>query len=88
MCGLIALGVIFSFRTKNGTVTVEVADAAKDDVQLVIKSGGEQIDVADAASGWTLRLSEGQYDLELRGGQDRVQLEDRKSTRLNSSHRL
>ncbi len=72
---LIALDAILSLRTPRGKVTVEVADAAQEAVRIIVKRGGEQVEVADAASGWTIRLNEGQYDLELRGGDDDVQLD-------------
>jgi serine/threonine protein kinase/WD40 repeat protein/Leucine-rich repeat (LRR) protein len=77
LAGLAAVlaGLVLTLKTPYGSLTVDIDEAAKDQVQLVVKQGGEIVEVADASSGWTLRLKEGQYDVALKGGSDEFDID-------------
>jgi serine/threonine protein kinase/Leucine-rich repeat (LRR) protein len=77
--GIVLLGLILlSLRTPYGEVVVELggdvpADIAK---QLKIEVRGDgNLQVADAAHGWTIDVEEGKYSVKLAGRVDRVELD-------------
>ena len=74
--GVIALAAVFMLRTPNGTVEIVLAEGVEaEDVEVVVRQSGKQVQVADAKQGWTIRLEDGKYDLDLKGSSDRFQLE-------------
>lgn len=82
--GVALLGVIlFSIRTQNGDVIVEIPEDLPADVKKEIKitvTGNGVTEVASAANGWKVGIAEGKYNVELTGGGDQVQMEDKKVT--------
>jgi formylglycine-generating enzyme required for sulfatase activity len=72
LAAVVLPAVLLSFRTPYGTVSVE---AEEEDIQVVVKQDGKEIDVIDADSHWSIELQEGNYEIELRGGNDRLQLD-------------
>ncbi len=76
----IVLGVILTFALRRGTLTVEIDEKLGKDVQVTVSQGGQQVNVADAKSGWTLSLSAGKYDLAVQGGDDKFQLDSQSVT--------
>ncbi len=72
---------IFTFQTPSGTVEIEIPEGVDaKDISVAALQGGKVIEVADAANGWKIRLEDGKYQLELRGGQDNVKLDDQSVT--------
>ncbi len=72
VAGIVLLGFVLTITGRHGTLVVEAED---ENVQVVVKRGGEEIEIVDADSNWTIRLKEGEYDIQLRGGDDRVQVD-------------
>ena len=66
-------GIIFLVTSK-GTVTIDIADELKDDVTVEIQDGGETVAVLSKENGWRVRLSGGQYQLNMSGGSDEFAL--------------
>ncbi len=72
---------VFTFQTPSGTVEIEIPEGVDaKDISVAALQGGKVIEVADAANGWKIRLEDGKYQLELRGGQDNVKLDDHSVT--------
>lgn len=72
VAGIVLLGFILTITGRHGTLVVETEDES---VEVVVKRGGEEVEIIDADSNWTIRLKEGEYDVQLRGGDDRVQVD-------------
>jgi len=69
---LLLLGVVLMLTTGRGTLVVETDDP---NVKIAVKQGGELVEIVDADSGWSIRLKQGNYEVELAGGDDRFQLD-------------
>ena len=67
-----AAAIMLSLRTPQGTLIVESDDP---DVQVSVKQGGKVVEIIDAGDDWKIRLSEGEYDLAVTGGNDKFQLD-------------
>jgi serine/threonine protein kinase len=76
--------LLLTIRTPYGTVTVEAAD---DGVRVDVRRGGDVVEILDSGKNWTARLREGEYELSIRGGDDRFQL-DRKSLTVAAGDRI
>ena len=74
----VIFGVVFSAKTPLGTVTVEAQDG--EDIQVAVSSEGKQIHVIDKQRDWTLKPAEGSYDLEMKSGDRRFQLDSQSVT--------
>lgn len=71
---------VITLNTPYGTVTVEIPDGvAAAEVQVELKRDGT-VEVTDAKRNWQIRLQEGEYQVELKGGKDKLQLEQSKVT--------
>jgi formylglycine-generating enzyme required for sulfatase activity/serine/threonine protein kinase len=70
--GIVALGVILTLRSQYGTLVVESDDP---NVQVAVKQNGEEVEIANAQSGWKVGLKSGKYDVELKGSAEQVQLD-------------
>jgi|GEM_PF-1216885 len=55
-------GILFSIQTPYGEVAFEIDPEAADNIQVNVLNGGQVVKVADAASGWSLQLKEGEYE--------------------------
>ncbi|WP_339687859.1 protein kinase domain-containing protein [Gimesia maris] len=74
--GLIAvLSVIIFLQSASGSVEIRLADGVSDDIQINVLQAGQVIKVADQKSGWKIELSTGEYQLQLNGSSDRIQLD-------------
>ncbi len=72
---VITLAAIFTFRTPQGTVEIQLAEGVDaESVEVAIQQGGKIIEVTDAKQGWTVRLQEGAYQLDLQGATDKFEL--------------
>ena len=78
MIALMFLLSVFAFRTKNGTVKVELPDGGDPtSVRIGLEQEGETVKIVDAAGDWEVRLAEGQYDIRLLQGGDQFLIEQR-----------
>jgi len=81
LLGVLAAAAVFVFRTPQGTVTIEIPEGVDaKDIKVVALQGGREIEVADQKSGWKIRLREGEYQFDLRGGGDRLKLDKNRVT--------
>jgi DNA-directed RNA polymerase subunit RPC12/RpoP len=76
---LLALIAVFVLRTPYGSIVVEAEQG--EDVQIAVLQNGKEVNVVDAQDNWTIRVKEGQYDLVVRGGDNRYRL-DRQSIQV------
>ncbi len=72
LAGVVALGVILTLTNRYGTLVVECDDP---NVQVAVMRNGKEVEVANAESGWTIRLKSGEYDVELKGGNEQFQID-------------
>ena len=74
--GLVALlSVIIFLQSPSGAVEIRLADGVADDIQVNVLQKGRVIKVADQKSGWKIELKSGEYQLQLNGSDDEVQLD-------------
>ena len=59
-------------QTNYGTVVVQTDD---NDVQVLVKRGGEVVDIVDAKDKWRIEVKSGEYRVELKGGDDQFALD-------------
>lgn len=74
---LVLGGLLFRLRTSQGEVVVEVADDVPAEVLQSLKVeviGNGEMRVASAASGWSIDIREGKYQVQLADGSDRLQI--------------
>jgi len=69
--GIVLLAVIFSLRTGQGTIVVEVPEGEEDNIEISVRQGGKVVEVFDADKGWTVEIKEGKYELDIKKGGDR-----------------
>jgi formylglycine-generating enzyme required for sulfatase activity len=72
---VLLLGIVLALALCHGTLVIEIDEQLGRDVQVAVSRGGEQVQLADAASGWTMSLAASHYDLAVRGGGDQFQLD-------------
>ncbi|MBC8869300.1 MAG: protein kinase [Planctomycetes bacterium] len=72
LAAVLLLAVIITITNRNGTVVIETTDP---NVRISVMQGGEEIAVADAQNGWTIRLQSGEYDISLKGSSDRFKMD-------------
>jgi formylglycine-generating enzyme required for sulfatase activity len=77
---VLLLGIVLTLTLRHGTLTVEIDEQLGKDVQVAVSQGGQQVQVADAKSGWTLGLRPGEYDVAVQGGDDQFQLDPQSIT--------
>ena len=84
VAGVLLLGaILFSIKTPNGEIVVEIPNGVSEEVKKEIKisvTGDGTTEVASEANGWKIGIKEGKYSVELTGGSDRVQVEDKQVT--------
>ncbi len=84
VAGVVLLGaILLSLKTPNGEVIVEIPDDLAADVKKDIKinvTGDGAAEVASEANGWKIGIKEGKYKVELTGGGDQVQIDDKQVT--------
>lgn len=75
--------VLLTLKTPNGEVIVSIPDDLPAEVRKEIKisvTGDGAAEVASEANDWKVGIKEGKYSVELTGGKDRVQVEDKEVT--------
>lgn len=73
---IVLLGVILQLTTRHGTIVVDCLNGElPPDVQLVISDSGNQVALLQADNAWTAKIVKGVFDVEVRQGSDRIQLE-------------
>ncbi len=75
LAGIVLLGVVLTLTSRHGTLVVEVDPSEEQDVQIAVRQGGELVEILNAESGWAIRLKSGEYDIELKGSQDRFEID-------------
>ena len=72
---IVLLAAILVITTRNGTVEVTSPDGKlPEDVKVVVTRGGEEIELLQADNHWSAKLVNGEYQLQLRGGDDRFEI--------------
>jgi serine/threonine protein kinase/WD40 repeat protein len=79
LLALIALAIVMTLQTPQGTVTVEIAEQYRDQVTVVVKGGGKEIELS-GRDGWQAKLAEGRYTVDLKGSSDQFELSDQTLT--------
>ena len=74
LCGA---ATVIAISNRDGLLIIETDDP---NVELALKQDGRVVKIADADSGWKLKLGPGRYDVELREGADRLSLSARRIT--------
>jgi eukaryotic-like serine/threonine-protein kinase len=77
---LLVMGVVLLLRTPQGEVTVELGAGVNPEEVTLELTGDGTLQVADAASDWTIRLREGEYTVQAAGSEDRFQIDPRTVT--------
>ena len=86
---LIGFGVFrYRVETPLGIVEIQVDDTIADRVQVHVKQNGRTIQVADSTSGWSMDLTEGQYEFELGTGREEFVISPRWVTVLQGQTEL
>ena len=84
LAAVLVLGaILLSFKTQNGEVFVELPEGVSPAIakELTIKIRGKRgVKVANKANGWTIGVDEGDYDVQLSGAGDRIQVQDNQVT--------
>ena len=84
LAAVLVLGaILLSFKTQNGEVFVELPEGVSPAIakELTIKMSGKQgVKVVNETSGWTIGAQEGDYDVQLSGAGDRIQVQDNQVT--------
>lgn len=79
--GACLLAVILVLFTKDGVVEVETPDGKlPGDISLVVSQNGADVQILQAENHWQARLAQGQYQVQLKGGDDRFELKDSELT--------
>jgi serine/threonine protein kinase len=73
VAAIMVVGLVIVIKTRQGTLTIEGAD---DRVVVSVLKGGDEIQVLDADNQWALRLTAGQYRLEMKKGGDTFELSE------------
>lgn len=77
LAALITLAAVIVVSTRNGTVEVTSPNGAlPNDVKVVVSRGGEEVEVLQADNHWSAKIVNGEYTVALRGGEDRLEIED------------
>ena len=72
---LVLLAAVLVITTRNGTVEVTSPDGKlPEDIQVVVTRGGEEIELLQADNQWSAKLVNGEYQVQLRGGEDRFEI--------------
>lgn len=81
LAGLVLLAVLLTIRTPRGIVEIELADGVDaKNVAIALLRGGEEINIADEAHGWNIRVADGTYDVKLQGTSDDIRLDKQSVT--------
>ncbi|MEL6109677.1 MAG: serine/threonine-protein kinase, partial [Planctomycetota bacterium] len=81
---ILAAVVVFRLKTPHGELTVEFADGVDPkNIAIEATSGGE-VKLLNAEQGWTIRVSNGEYNVRLSNGSDRFELNKDSITVFNT----
>lgn len=78
----LAVAAAIVISTRNGTVEVTAPDGGElpQDVKVVVTRGGDEVELLQADNQWSAKVVNGEYQAELRSGQDRFEMADSKLT--------
>lgn len=72
---IVLLAAIVLISTRNGTVVVNSPDGQiPDDVKVVVTRDGNEIELLHADNHWSAKLVNGEYQVQLKGGDDRFEI--------------
>ena len=78
LCGLAAILLI---TTRHGMVEVSFPGGkVPDDIHIVVNQGGQEIELLQSKNDWSAKLVNGEYQVQLRGGEDRIEIKDSRLT--------
>jgi len=69
----LVLAVVLTFRTPMGEIEVVLDEGVADSVQVTLKRGGKEFSIS-LANQWTIRLVEGEYHVDVKGGEDHIKI--------------
>ncbi len=72
----VLLAGVIVITTAKGTVTIDIPEGQADNVVVNVVSGGEVVQVLDKANQWTVSVSGGEYELQLKAGDSELSLRD------------
>lgn len=79
--GFLVFAAILLITTRHGTVEVSSPEGKlPDDVKVVVSRGGEEVEILQADNQWSAKIVNGEYQVQLRGGEDRFVIKDSKLT--------
>ncbi len=64
LAGLVMVVAVYRIRTDKGELVIE---AHNEDVEVIVKKGGEVVRILDTRTGKSIELKSGEYELELKG---------------------
>lgn len=71
----------FAVHTKKGTVTVQIPDASRADLEVrIITNAGDREVIVSKRNNWTVRIRSGEYQVNVIGGDDEFQIKKRRLT--------
>jgi len=78
---IVLMAAVLLIATRNGTVAVTSPDGKlPKDIKVVVTRGGEEIELLQADNQWSAKLVNGEYQVQLRGGEDRFEITDSQLT--------
>lgn len=75
---LFLVAAVITITTAKGTVTIRQPDGMTDEVEIVVRSGGENVAIMDKSNHWTVSVQNGEYTVAVRGGSERFQVKNGK----------
>jgi len=72
---ILLAAVVLTFKTPMGDIEVVLDEGVADSVQVVLSRGGKEFKISDDEN-WTIRLAEGEYHVDLKGGSDRFEIQN------------
>ena len=81
LAAFFVLAAVIVIATRNGTVEVTAPNGElPKDVKVVVTRGGDDVEVLQVDNHWSAKIVNGEYQVELRSGQDRFEIADSKLT--------
>lgn len=70
------LAIVFTVHTKDGSLVIELAEGVDSEtVRVVVTRDGKFVKIVDAKGGWSIRVEEGEYHLDLKDSTDKFVLD-------------
>ena len=88
LSAFVILGIVFSIKTSYGEITVKLGDGVgADDVQVEVEQNGN-VHLIDKSDNWSVDLADGVWNVRLKGGDDRFELDKSSVTIRRSGNEL